>query len=103
MRSYRSRGIPSEMVASMPTFAVVGTTPGGVGAVMRVIGPGVAGPVRSVSAGSGYWSQDSAVQVLTVTGEPARLWVRWPGGRVTESLIPGGSSEVQVSVDGGIR
>src|SRR3990172_9537817 len=37
------------------------------------------GPVREVQAGSGYWSQNGAVQVLGRAREPTALWVRWPG------------------------
>jgi len=39
------------------------------------------GPRRSVQAGSGYWSQNSAVQVLGMAKEPSRLEVAWPGGK----------------------
>jgi hypothetical protein len=53
---------------------------------------GGAGPVREVQAGSGYWSQNGAIQVLGRQGggEPTALWVRLPGGgeRVV-SLTPG--------------
>ena len=60
------------------------------------------GPVREIHAGSGYWSQDSAIQVLG-TPEPAtRLWLRWPGGATTTNDVPAGAREVEVDVNGKI-
>jgi enediyne biosynthesis protein E4 len=57
--------------------------PDGVGAQLRLrYAAGWQGPVRAIQAGSGYWSQDSAVQVLGLSGTPLSLWVRWPDGRV---------------------
>jgi hypothetical protein len=39
-----------------------------------------------IQAGSGYWSQDAAPQVLGLQESPVALWVRWPGGK--EQTIP---------------
>jgi len=56
--------------------------PDGIGTQMRVLYPGGrAGPSRSVQAGSGYWSQDGAAQVLGCAEPPVALWIRWPGGK----------------------
>ena len=41
------------------------------------------GPAREIHAGSGYWSQDSAVQVMAIPEQPTQIQVRWPGGKVT--------------------
>ncbi len=61
--------------------------PDAVGAQMRVrYAGGRAGPCRSIQAGSGYWSQDGAVQVLGCAEVPLTLWVRWPGGQ--EQIVP---------------
>jgi hypothetical protein len=57
--------------------------PHGVGAVIRLFFDTKAGPAREVHGGSGYWSQDSAVQVLAIPQTPTRLEVRWPGGKIT--------------------
>jgi hypothetical protein len=56
--------------------------PDAVGAQVRlVLGEGRYGPCRSVQAGSGYWSQDAAAQVLGFAGpRPTAVWVRWPDG-----------------------
>ena len=56
--------------------------PDGVGAQVRVLYAGDRkGPVRTIQAGSGYWSQDAASQVLGLQEAPVALWIRWPGGR----------------------
>ncbi|PYJ80787.1 MAG: hypothetical protein DME22_23195, partial [Verrucomicrobia bacterium] len=56
--------------------------PDGIGAQMRVLyAGGRVGPCRSVQAGSGYWSQDGAAQVLGCAEPPVALWIRWPGGK----------------------
>ncbi|MBI4419363.1 MAG: VCBS repeat-containing protein [Gemmatimonadetes bacterium] len=60
--------------------------PNGVGASLRVVYPSGRGPAREVQAGSGYWSQNGAVQVLGLREEPSGLWIRWPGGE--ERMIP---------------
>ena len=56
--------------------------PEAIGAQMRVLySGGRKGPCRLVQAGSGYWSQDAAAQVLGLAEPPAALWIRWPGGK----------------------
>ncbi|MCF7763549.1 MAG: FG-GAP-like repeat-containing protein [Verrucomicrobia bacterium] len=76
--------------------------PRGVGGQIRVTHPGGEGAVREVKAGSGYWSQESAVQVMAI-GEGARLHVRWPGGLETESRFPKGAREIELNVNGDAR
>ena len=44
------------------------------------------GPVRLVAAGGGYWSQNSATQLLGISRPVAHVRVRWPDGR--ESRVP---------------
>lgn len=58
--------------------------PLGIGARVRLLSSGRAGPVRELHAGSGYWSMDGATTVLA-RPRPSiadSLWVRWPNGRV---------------------
>src|SRR5206468_1446633 len=74
--------------------------PAGFGAVLRLVSGGKSGPAREVRAGSGYWSQDSAVQVLALSGGPARLQVRWPGGGVVTAEVPPGAREVTMDLNG---
>jgi hypothetical protein len=61
------------------------------------------GPLREIHAGSGYWSQDSVVQVMSLASSPKRLEVRWPGGRTATIELPANSSEVTINIDGQIR
>jgi hypothetical protein len=101
----------SQNGAATRLFHNVGATPGlrvrligpadnpsAIGAQMRLRYGDRAGPVREVQAGSGYWSQNGAVQVLGRAGEPTALWIRWPGGR--EQVVPlvGGQAEVAVQM-----
>lgn len=66
----------------------------GIGATLRLkFGPRL-GPAREIHAGSGYWSQDSAVQVFGTPEPPTELQVRWPGGRMSSSSIPPSAKEI---------
>src|SRR5262249_1990807 len=73
--------------------------PRGIGVQVRVKHGNSFGPVREVHSGSGYWSQDSPVQVLANTGPSSQLWVRWPGGKSFTLDVPAGASEVKVGID----
>ena len=70
--------------------------PTGIGSQIRLRYGGLDGPVREVQAGSGYWSQNGAVQVLGRAGEPTGLWIRWPGGR--EQMVPLAPGQAEVTV-----
>jgi hypothetical protein len=74
----------------------------GIGAVLRLVCGGQMGPAREIHAGSGYWSQDSAVQVMAVRQTPAQIRVRWPGGKVVTADVPAGAREISVDSDGKI-
>ncbi|MGH7569769.1 MAG: CRTAC1 family protein [Gemmatimonadales bacterium] len=99
----------SQNGASTRLFKNVGAVPGlrvrlvgppgnptAVGTQMRLRYRDRNGPVREVQAGSGYWSQDGAVQVLGRAGEPTALWIRWPGGR--EQVVPLSPQQVEITV-----
>ena len=75
----------------------------GIGAVVRVVFGDRFGPAREVHAGSGYWSQDSAVLVLATPEPPSRLWIRWPGGKTTTCDLPPGARDVLVTSDGTLK
>jgi hypothetical protein len=77
--------------------------PTGVGATLRLGMEGKFGPAREIHAGSGYWSQDSAVQVLSAPVEPAQLEVRWPGGKKSVLAIPAGAKEIAVDIAGTVK
>jgi len=74
--------------------------PRAVGAQMRLSFGTRQGPMREIHAGSGYWSQDSAVQVLGRPEPPTQIQVRWPGGRVTTSAIPERAREISIDSTG---
>jgi hypothetical protein len=74
--------------------------PFGIGAVLWLRYGNRTGPAREVRAGSGYWSQDSPVQVLGLGEVPRAIEVRWPGGRVTTSALPAGARAVRVRAGG---
>ena len=74
--------------------------PDGVGATMRLVFGSRMGAAREIHGGSGYWSQDSVVQVLGFPEPPPQIWVRWPGGKTTTSPIPAGAKEIVVDTDG---
>jgi enediyne biosynthesis protein E4 len=81
-----------------------GSNGNGFGAVVRLGAGGKWGTAREVHGGSGYWSQDSAVQVMSLGGEAAsHVQVRWPGGQVTMGDVPTGAFEVEVDAAGNIR
>ncbi len=70
--------------------------PHGIGAVLRIVYDGSRGPAREVHGGSGYWSEDGAVQVLGIEDgkRPVALWIRWPGGVETTVSLAAGQREV---------
>ena len=70
--------------------------PDGVGALIRLVfGPRL-GAVREVHAGSGYWSQNGAVQVMGGPEPPSQVWVRWPGGKIATQDVEPGAREIVV-------
>jgi hypothetical protein len=77
--------------------------PTGIGAQLRLAFVKGQGPLREVHAGSGYWSQDSSIQVLATPEPPDQIWVRWPGGKVATYPITAGAREIELDWAGGLR
>lgn len=77
--------------------------PTGVGAVIRLAFRSRLGPAREIHAGSGYWSQDSPVQVLATPEPPTEIHVRWPWGKWGRGAVPPGTREVVVDAAGQIK
>jgi len=71
-----------------------------IGAQIRLLSGQTMGPAREIHAGGGYWSQDSAVQVMNAPGAATDIWVRWPGGKTTTSPLPPEAKEVVVDAQG---
>ena len=76
--------------------------PTAVGASLRLIFGPQAGPVREIHAGSGYCSQDGAVQVMALPQPATKIWVRWPGGKTTTSVVPAGAKSIVVGANGAV-
>ena len=75
--------------------------PTGVGALLRLrFNDDKRGPARLITAGSGYWSQDSAVQVLATPEPPTHIEIRWPNGPTTITKIPENVWEIAIGQDG---
>jgi len=77
--------------------------PEGIGAQIRLFFGKRPGPIRELHAGSGYWSQDSLVQVLAVNELPTEIMIRWPGGKTTTTGLPIGAKEISIGQDGTLR
>jgi len=76
--------------------------PAGIGATVRLLSRDQPGPQRELHAGSGYWSCDSAVQVMSFMGEATQIEVRWPGGKRVTTDLPSGAKEIVVRWEGGM-
>lgn len=74
--------------------------PSGVGVTLRLKFGSRLGPAREIHAGSGYWSQDGAVQVLGVPEPPTGIRVIWPGGKPTMFDIAAQMSEITIGLKG---
>jgi len=73
--------------------------PRAIGAALRVVySQGPQGPLREVHGGSGYWSEDGAVQVLGLEQgrQPTGVWTRWPGGAETIERLASGAREITI-------
>jgi hypothetical protein len=77
--------------------------PDAIGAILRLTDLNGPGPARELHAGAGYWSQDSAVQVLAPPRGPAELEVRWPGGATSRAKVPEGAREIEMDLHGSLR
>ena len=77
------------------------SNPLGIGAALRLVFKnGKMGALREIHAGSGYWSQDSAVQVISSSEPPTAIWIRWPGGKITTFPLPATAREIQIDQTG---
>jgi hypothetical protein len=76
--------------------------PFGIGGIIRLQFGARLGPAREVHAGSGYWSQDSPVQVLGCPEPATKIQVLWPGGSLTRNDVPSGSREVTIDTRGNL-
>ena len=59
-----------------------------VGAVLRAVTSAGLGRAQVVTAGSGYWSQNSAALIVSSASPITALQVRWPDGATEARPIP---------------
>jgi hypothetical protein len=74
-----------------------------VGVVMRLVFGEERGPAREVHCGSGYWSQDGAVEVMATPRPATKIWIRWPRGKETTNDIPASAKEILVEASGTVK
>lgn len=77
--------------------------PRGIGAVVRLKSGERWGAAREIHGGSGYWSQDGAVPVMTMRDDPGAVWIRWPGGKTTTNVLSPNCREILIDVSGKIE
>ncbi len=63
-----------------------------IGAVIRAVTTAGLGRAQVITAGSGYWSQDSAALVVSSASAITALQVRWPDGTTELRPVPPGST-----------
>ena len=61
-----------------------------IGATIRLEQNGGLGPKREIRLGSGYWSQDSLVQLFVVEDSKAKFHIRWADFSISIVPIPAG-------------
>lgn len=72
--------------------------PDGIGSSLRIVyADGTKGPRREIQTGSGYWSQNSAVQVMGFSKEPSQIEVTWFDGTVATYTISADSNRYSFS------
>lgn len=73
-----------------------------IGASIRLIYKnGSKGPERTIQAGSGYWSQNSSIEVLGVRdgNQPAAFSIQWPSGNTQKVPLRYGKWNYVISMD----
>ena len=74
--------------------------PTGVGAMIRLKFGDHFGASREIQVGSGYWSQNGAVQVMGMPEPPTQIWARWPGGKTVIADVPPSAREIELNAGG---
>jgi hypothetical protein len=71
-----------------------------IGAKLRLkFGPRL-GPAREIQCGSGYWSQNSPVQILATPEPPTELLIELPGGKMITNAISAETKEIRLGPNG---
>jgi hypothetical protein len=72
-----------------------------IGAVLRAVTATGPGRAQVITAGSGYWSQDSATLVVSSASPITALQVRWPDGTTEEQPVPAAAKSLTLRQPGG--
>ena len=73
-----------------------------IGASIRLERNGSLGPKREIRLGSGYWSQDSLVQLFVVGDSKAKFHIHWVDSSVDTTHVPAGAKAIVISKTGGV-
>jgi hypothetical protein len=73
--------------------------PTAVGAAIQLVSAAGPGALREIQAGSGYWSQNSPVQVMSSPTPITAIRVRWPDGATTTTPYPADAAVREVRID----
>jgi hypothetical protein len=74
--------------------------PQGVGAIVRAKTSAGLGRAQVVTAGSGYWSQNSTTLIVTSSAPITAIHVRWPDGTTTEQPVAAEEKSVTIRLKG---
>ena len=74
-----------------------------IGATIRLEQNGVLGPKREIRLGSGYWSQDSLVQLFVVEDSKAKFHIRWADFSISIVSIPARAKYIVISKTDGVN
>jgi hypothetical protein len=68
--------------------------------MLRPLADNNPGAAVEIHGGSGYWSCDSTILVLTSPRPPTGIAIRWPGGNESVVKIPAGATDVRIDTNG---
>jgi len=61
------------------------------------------GYVKEIKSGSGYWSHDSSVVVMSAPKPIEKIQVTWPDGRKFDVAVAASTTEIVIDYDGAVK
>ena len=85
-------------------ITLLGTTsnPNAIGAQLRLEGESKTSPTRELHSSAGWLSVDSPTQILSPEATLNKLWIRWPDGHETRTVLPKGQLSFKIGTSGQI-
>jgi hypothetical protein len=80
-----------------------GETVQAIGSSIRLEQNGALGFKREIRLGSGYWSQDSLVQLFVIRDLKAKLHIRWADSSIATVPVPAGAKPITISQADGVK